>query len=173
MAYYLEAFLACANSWHDQARAKASDLSTLQALEKELASLKEQKQIPERHWARQEESYKDSLKEAQKAEDAANKRLHEAGQTYAELLAQTVPLHVEIAELKDAVETSKTKQKNLEDRCVIQEVKLGETKAALDAKTKAFDLLEAELAKFWAERDEALAAKDKELASQAERFGKA
>jgi len=64
MAYYLGAFLACANSWRDQARAKANKLSTLQALEKELASLKEQKEIQECHWARQEDGYKDSLKEA-------------------------------------------------------------------------------------------------------------
>jgi len=42
MVYYLGAFLACATSWRDQARAKASELSTLQAFEKELASLKEQ-----------------------------------------------------------------------------------------------------------------------------------
>jgi len=48
MAYYLGAFLACATSWRDQARAKASELSTLQALEKEVASLKEEKQTLER-----------------------------------------------------------------------------------------------------------------------------
>jgi len=42
MAYYLGAFLACANSWRDQARARASELSTLQAFEKEVATLKEQ-----------------------------------------------------------------------------------------------------------------------------------
>jgi len=173
MAYYLGGFLACANSWRDQARAKASELSTLQALEKELASLKEQKEIQERHLARQEDTYKDSLKKAQKAKDAANKRLHEAGQTYAELLGQVVPLRVEIAELKDAAKASEVKMKKLEDHCVDREVKLGETEAALDAKTKAFDLLEAELAKLWAERDEALVAKDKELASQTERFEKA
>jgi len=175
MAYYLGAFLACANSWRDQARAKASELSTLQSLEKELASLKEQKQIQECRWVHQEDAYKDSLKEAQKAKDVANKRLHEAGQTYAELLGQVVPLRVEIAELKDVAKASKVKMKKLEDHCVDREVKLGETEAAHDAKTKAFDLLEAELAKLRAERDEALAAKaarDKELASQAERFEK-
>jgi len=47
----------------------SSELSTLKALEKELASLMEQKQIHERHWARQEDAYKDSFKEAQKAKD--------------------------------------------------------------------------------------------------------
>jgi len=56
MAYYLGAFLACATSWRDQARAKASELSTLQTLEKELATLKEQQQIQERRWARQEDA---------------------------------------------------------------------------------------------------------------------
>ena len=108
------------------------------------------------------------MKEAQKAKDTANKRLHEAGQTYGELLAQTVPLRVEIAELKDAVETSKAKLKSIEDRCVTQEVKLGEVEGALNAKTEAFDLLQADFSKLRAETDEALA----ELASQAERFKK-
>jgi len=75
---------------------------------------------------------------------------------------------VEIAELKDAVETSKTKQKKLEDQCVDRQVKLGEVEAALNAKTEAYGLLEADLAKLQAERDEALA----ELASQAERSKK-
>ena len=113
------------------------------------------------------------MKEAQKAKDAANKRLHEAGQSYTELLGQVVPLRTEVAELKDAAEASKIKTKKLEDQCVDREVKLGEVEAALDCKTKAFDLLEADLAKLRAERNEALAAKDKELASQAERFEKA
>jgi len=40
MAYHLGAFLACATTWRDQVRAKASELSALQALEKECASLK-------------------------------------------------------------------------------------------------------------------------------------
>jgi len=132
MAYYLGAFLACANSWRDQARAKASELSTLQALEKEVATVKEQKEIQERHWARQEDAYKDSLKEAQKAKDVANKRLHEAGQTYAELLRQVVPLRVEVMELKDAAKVSEAKMKKLKDQCVDREVKLGATEAVLN-----------------------------------------
>jgi len=103
MNYYLGAFLACANSWRDQARAKASEISALQALEKECASLKEEKH----RWERQEEAYKDSLKVAQKAKEEASKRLHEAGQAHAELLGQVVPLRVQIVDLKDAVETSK------------------------------------------------------------------
>jgi len=173
MAYYLRAFLACANSWRDQARAKASKLSTLKALEKELASLKEQKQIQERHWARQEDAYKDCLKEAQKAKDAANKRLHEAGKTYAELLGQVVPLCMEIAELKDVAKAFEAKMKKLEGRCVDREVKLGEVEAALNAKTEAFDLLQANFSKLQAEKDETLVAKDKEMASQVERYEKA
>ena len=43
MNFYLGAFMACANSWRDQARAKSNEVSTLQALEKECASLKEEK----------------------------------------------------------------------------------------------------------------------------------
>jgi len=173
MAYYLGAFLACATTWRDQARAKANELSSLQALEKECASLKEEKQTLERHWARQEEPYKDSLKEAQKAKDAASKRLHEAGQTYTELLGQVVPLRVEIVDLKDAAKTSEAKMKKLEDQCVDRDVKLGATEAAFEAKTKAFDLLEAEFVKLWAESVKAVAAKDQELAFLAEHFKKA
>ena len=116
MTYYLGAFLACATTWRDQARAKASELSALQALEKECASLKEEKQTLVRHWTRQEEAYKDSLKEAQKVKDAANKRLHEAGQTYTELLGKVVPFRVENADLKDAAKTSEAKMKKLEDQ---------------------------------------------------------
>ena len=101
------------------------------------------------------------MKEAQKTKDAASKRLHQAGQTYTELLGQVVPLRVEIADLK-----------KLEDQCVDREVKLGAAEAALDDKTKAFDLLEVEFVKLRAESVKALAAKDQELASQAEHFKK-
>jgi len=124
-------------------------------------------------YSNKEDAYKDSLKKAQKARDAANKRLHEAGQTYAELLGQVVPLRVEIADLKDAAKTSEAKMKKLEDQCVDREVKLGAAEATLDVKTKAFDLLEAEFVKLRAEKVKALAAKDQELASQAEHFEKA
>jgi len=86
MNFYLGAFMACANTWRDQARAKASEVFALQALEKECASLKEEKETLARRWARQEEAYKDSLKLAQKAKEEASKRLHEAGQAHAELL---------------------------------------------------------------------------------------
>jgi len=62
MNFYLGAFMACANTWRDQARAKASEVSALQALEKECTSLKEEKEALVRRWARQEEAYKDSLR---------------------------------------------------------------------------------------------------------------
>ena len=120
MAYYLGAFLACATTWRDQARAKASELSALQALEKECDSLKEEKQTLVRHWTRQEEAYKDSLKEAQKAKDAASKRLHEAGQSYTELLGQVVPLRVEVADLKDAAKATEAKMKKLRINVLIE-----------------------------------------------------
>jgi len=55
------------------------EASTLQALEKEIASLKEEKERLTQHWARQEVAYKDSLKVAQKSKEEANKRLHEVG----------------------------------------------------------------------------------------------
>jgi len=120
------------------------------------------------------------LKEAQKAKEAASKRLHEAGQAHAELLGQVVPLCVQIVDLKDAVETSKAQQKKLEDHCVDLKLKLGAAEAALEAKTKACDLLEAMVmafdlleAELRAELVKAFAAKDQELASQAEHFKKA
>ena len=73
-----------------------------------------------RHWTRQEEAYKDSLKEAQKAKDAASKRLHEAGQSYTELLGQVVPLRVEVADLKDAAKATEAKMKNLRFNALIK-----------------------------------------------------
>jgi len=170
VVYCIREYLSNARSWREQAEAKANDCL---ALEKELALLKEQTQARKRRWFHQEVSYKETLKEAQQAKDAANKRLHEAGQTYAELLGKIVPLRVKIAELQDAVEASKIQQKKLEDHCVSREVKLGEVEAALNAKTEAFDLLQANFSKLQAEKDEALAAKDKEMTSQAERFEKA
>ena len=142
-------------------------------LKSSFALLKEKTQAQERRWFHQEVSYKETLREAQQAKDVANKRLQEAGQSYVQLLGQTVPLRVEIAELKDDAEASKIKMKTLEDRCVTREVKLGEVEATLNAKTEAFDLLQADFSKLQAEKDEALAAKDKEMASQAERFEKA
>jgi len=60
MNFYLGAFMACANTWRDKAKAKASEASAVQALEKENALLKEEKETLARHWARQEEAYKDS-----------------------------------------------------------------------------------------------------------------
>ena len=170
VAYCIGEYLSNARSWREQAEAKANDCL---ALEKELALLNEQTQAQERRWFHQEVSYKETLKEAQQAKNATNKRLHEAGQTYAQLLGQTVPLRVKIDELQDAVEASKIQQKKLEDHCGSREEKLGEVEAALNAKIEAFDLLQANFSKLQAEKDEALEAKDKEMASQAERFERA
>jgi len=89
-----------------------------------------------------------------------------------------VPLHVKVVDLQDAVETSKTQQKKLEDHCVDWEQNLAKTEAALEAKTEACDLLTAEITTLRAEMAKALevkdqervatvAAKDEELASQA------
>jgi len=106
MFYYMGAFMACASTWCEQAKAKAIKASTLQALEKEVSSLKEDKERLARHWERQEEAYKTSLRVAQKAKEEANKRLHEAGQAHAELLNQVVPLRVKVADLEEATKTS-------------------------------------------------------------------
>jgi len=82
MNYYMGAFIACANIWRDQAKAKAIEASAIHALEKKCASLEEEK----KRWERQEEAYKVSLKVVQKSKEETNKRLHEAGQAHAELL---------------------------------------------------------------------------------------
>jgi len=177
----LGAFMACANTWRDKAKAKASEAFAIQALEKENASLKEEKETLARRCARQEEAYKDSLKLAQKAKEEASKRLHEAGQAHAELLGQVVPLHVQVVDLKDTVETSKAQQKKLEDHSVDREKKLAKTEAALEAKINSCHFLEAEITTLRAEMTKALevkdqervavvAAKDEELASQAKHF---
>ena len=111
MFYYMGAFMACASTWREQAKAKAIEASTLQALEKEVASLKEEKERLARHRERQEKAYKVSLKVAQKSKEEANKRLHEVGQAHAELLNQVVPLQVKVADLEDAAKASEAQQK--------------------------------------------------------------
>ena len=42
--YYMGAFMSCAYSWHKQSRAKVAQASAFQALKKEVASLKEEKE---------------------------------------------------------------------------------------------------------------------------------
>jgi len=101
-----------------QARAKVVQASAFQALEKEVASLKEEKERLATHWGRQEDAYKTSLRVAQKAKEEANKRLHEVSQANAELLNQVVPLRVKIADLEEAAKTFAPQQKKLESQCV-------------------------------------------------------
>jgi len=110
---------------------------------------------------------------AQKAKEEASKRLHETGQAHAELLNKVVSLRVQVADLKDAVEASKTQQKKLEDHCVDREQKLAKTEVALEAKTNDCDMLTGENSTLQAKVQElvaALATKDQEMASQAENF---
>ena len=180
MNYYLGAFMASANTWRDQAKAKAIEVSALQALEKENALLKEEKC----RWERREGAHKDALRVAQKAKENASKRLHEAGQAHAELLGQVVPLREQVEDLKDTLAASEAKVKKLEDHCVDREQKLGKTEAALskaeavlEAKAKECELLKAkvkDLENFEAELRAALVktsdTRDQELASQAENF---
>ena len=107
MYYYTGLFMSCPYSWHKQSRAKAAQASAFQALEKEVASLKEEKERLAALWGRQEGAYKESLRVAQKAREEANKRLHEVAQAQAGLLNEVVPLRTKIADLETAVETSK------------------------------------------------------------------
>ena len=63
-----------------------------------------------------------------KAEVEANKRLHDEGQKYTTLLAKVVPLHAEIAMLKDAAAANQAKMTSLEERSITREVLLGKVK---------------------------------------------
>ena len=52
--YHMGVFMSCAYSWYEQSRAKVAQASAFQALEKEVASLKEEKVRLAAHWGRQE-----------------------------------------------------------------------------------------------------------------------
>jgi len=75
MPYYMGAFLAIALEWRAQAKSKAIEMQALQALKREVATLKEEKLKVKRLWEHKEGAYKTSLMETQKAEEAANLRL--------------------------------------------------------------------------------------------------
>ena len=72
MNYYMGAFIARANTWRAQAKIRAIEASAFQALEKENASLKEEKESLARRWERQKEAYKVSLKVAQKSKEVVS-----------------------------------------------------------------------------------------------------
>jgi len=158
MPYYMGAFLAIALEWRAQAKSKVGEMQALQALEREVATLKEEKLKLEHLWERKEDAYKTSFIEIRKAEEAANLRLHEAGQKYADLLGSMIPLQAEVAELKVAAENSKTLG-----------VKLGETEGKLVAKIEALNILQAENGKLQADVNKLQVEKeflDKQLATK-------
>jgi len=175
----LGGFFARANSLLHQSEAKAKEH---QALADELAVVKEQMANQAYRFFIQEAALKDALGVVRKAEEAANKRLHDEGQRYTTLLNKVVPLHAEIAELKDAAATSKTKMTNLEESSVTREVHLGQVEADLAAMNEGFENIKAELVeqvKLLKESQEELAKKvevmanmEKEMAAQAERSKK-
>ena len=171
--YYMGAFMPCAQNWREQAKARAIEAFTLQALEKKVALQREEKETLARHWERQEEAYQTSLRAAQNAKEEANKRLHEVGQAHAELLNQVVPLCVKFADLETTVKTSEAQQKKLEKQCVYREQTLGKTEAALEEKTNECAQLTTENANLQAKVQELIAAltsKDQEMTTQAEHF---
>ncbi|XP_068476882.1 eisosome protein 1-like [Phaseolus vulgaris] len=187
MYYYMGLFMSCAYTWHKQSRAKTAQASAFQALEKEVASLKEGKERLAAHWGRQEGAYKESLRVAQKAREEANKRLHEVAQAQAGLLNEVVPLRTKIADLEATAETSKAYQKKLEDQCMDREQKLGKTEVALANKNDECSQLTTENASLQAKVQEltsalaplqakiqeltsALASKEQEMTAQATNF---
>jgi len=133
-------------------------MQALQALKREVATLKEEKLKLERLWEHKEDAYKTSLMETQKAKEAANLRLHEASQKYADLLGSMVPLRAEVAELKAAAVNSKA-----------LELKLGKTEGELAAKVEALNLLQAKNVKLQADVNKLQVEKeflDKQLATK-------
>ena len=133
MPYYMGAFLAIALEWCAQAKSKVIEMQALQALKREVATLKKEK-------LKLEDAYQASLVETRKVEEAATLRLREADQKHADFLGSMAPLQAEVAELRMVAENSRA-----------LEVKLGETEGELAAKTEALNLLQAENDKFQAE----------------------
>ncbi|XP_068463849.1 uncharacterized protein [Phaseolus vulgaris] len=127
------AFLAIALEWCAQAKSKVVEMQALQALKREVATLKKEK-------LKLEDAYQASLVEIRKVEEAATLRLREADQKHADLLGSMAHLQAEVAELRVVAENSRA-----------LEVKLGETEGELAAKTEALNLLQAENDKFQAE----------------------
>ena len=133
MPYYMGAFLAIALDWRAQAKTKAIEMQTLQALEPEVAILKEEK-------LKLEDAYRAPLAETQKVEETATLRLSEANQEHANLLGFVAPLQAEVVDLREVVESSKALG-----------VKLNEVEGELAAKTETLNLLQAKHDKSQAE----------------------
>ena len=85
MPYYMGAFLAVALDWRAQAKTKAVEMQTLQALKRKVATLKEEK-------LKLEGAYQASPAETRKVEEATTLRLREADQKHANLLGSLAPL---------------------------------------------------------------------------------
>ena len=151
MPYYMGAFLAIALDWRAKAKTKAIEMQTLQALKREVATLKEEKLKLMQLWEQKENAHKASLMETQEAVEAANLKLLKADQKHADLLGSMASLQSEAAELRVAAESSK-----------VLGAKLSETAEKLAAKIEAFNLLQAEMNKLQVEKEFL----DKQLVSQ-------
>ena len=162
VASCLGIFFAHASSWRQQVEVWARER---QALAYEVALIREQLIEQARHWYNQEAALKDALSVVRKAEETTNKRLHEPGQTYAELLAKVVPLDEQVVEIKVVAATSQDKITNLEEHCASQEVNLGKVEAELAARNEAFDSMKTYLAKQLAVKAKALEDLEEKLAS--------
>ena len=135
-----------------------------QALADELAQVKEKMAAQAQRFFIQEATLTEALSVVWKAEVEANKRLHDEGQKYTTLLAKVVPLHAEIATLKDVAAANQAKMTSLEERSVTQEVLLGKVEADLAGKNEALEKIKAELA----EQAKLLEKSKKELAERTE-----
>ena len=124
-----------------------------------MATLKEERQA----WEHKESAYQASLMETQKAAEAANLKLHEAGQKLADLLGSLAPLRAEVAKLRVVAETSKALGK-----------KLNEVEGELAAKTEALSLLQSDHDKSQAEGNKLQVEKEfleKQLAAKVSEIG--
>ena len=151
MPYYLGAFLAIALEWRAQAKSKFEEAGAIQALQREVATLKEEKESLSRGWACQEEVYKASLRSTIEINAEACKRLHDVGQTGTELLTQVASLQSKITALEAAMRTSEAQQKRLADQCAAWEQSLEKTEGKLAEKMEKLNLLQTEHGQFQTE----------------------
>ena len=92
MPLYLGAFLAVALEWRAQARNAVLQAQTLQALETRVTALEEEKKTLEG----QNKAYQNTLKQAQEAQEKAEKQLAEAMGFQADFYTREVALQVQL-----------------------------------------------------------------------------
>jgi len=140
MPYYMGAFLAITLEWRAQAKSKAVEARALQAIWKEVAALKEEKES----WACQEEVYKDFLRDARESNVEACNQL-------TKLLEPVASRQSKIIALEAAMRTCEAQQKLLVDQCAARGRWLEKTEGELAKKMDKLSLLQTEHDQFQTE----------------------